>query len=236
MWLCVGVPLHSHDSQDSSLVSNILSVASNVLYGSPFNLTKSKTETRNDNGAENEQMTSTPISSETEKNRTRFARTQDNEVRKALDTMNSKIDSVLEKLSKLDIVEKKLNEITADVAHLGKKVNDLEQNSKEYEKSIDYLHKEVEDVRRENVDSRSLKSELNRHTKMIESMSRGIESLRRDGKMLHNDVTDLRWRSMKSNLVFTGLGGEVRGENIYTRKTESVSAPRAGNTTKNWLH
>jgi archaellum component FlaC len=131
--------------------------------------------------------------------------------------MNSKIDSVLEKLSKLDIVEKKLNEITADVAHLGKKVNDLEQNSKEYEKSIDYLHKEVEDVRRENVDSRSLKSELNRHTKMIESMSRGIESLRRDGKMLHNDVTDLRWRSMKSNLVFTGLGGEVRGENTQQK-------------------
>jgi predicted RNase H-like nuclease (RuvC/YqgF family) len=114
----------SHDSQDSSLVSNILSVASNVLYGSPFNLTKSKTETRNDNGAESEQMTSTPISSEKEKNRTR---TQDNEVRKALDTMNSKIDSVLEKLSKLDIVEKRLNEITADVAHLGKKVNNLEK-------------------------------------------------------------------------------------------------------------
>jgi hypothetical protein len=35
--------------------------------------------------------------------------------------MNSKIDSVLEKLSKLDIVEKRLNEITADVAHLGGK-------------------------------------------------------------------------------------------------------------------
>ena len=108
----------SHDRQDSSLVSNILSVASYVLYGSPFNLTKSKTETRNDNGAESEQMTSMPISREKEKNRTR---TQDNEVRKALDTMNSKIDSVLEKLSKLDIVEKRLNEITADVAHLGKK-------------------------------------------------------------------------------------------------------------------
>lgn len=207
----------SHDSQDSSLVSNILNAASNVLYGSPFNLTKSKTDTRNDNCTENDQITSTPISSETEKSRSRFTRTQDNAVRKALDTMNSKIDSVLEKLSKLDTVEKKLNEITADVAHLGKKVNNLEKNSKEYEKSLDYLHKEVEDVRKENVDSRNLKSELNRHTKMIESMSRGLESLRRDRKVLHDDITDLRWRSMKNNLVFTGLGGEVRGENTQEK-------------------
>jgi SMC interacting uncharacterized protein involved in chromosome segregation len=133
-----------------------------------------KTEIKNNNGIANEQITLTPISSETGKNRTC---TQDNEVRKALDTMNSKIHSVLEKISKLDVVEKKLNEITVDLAHLGEKVNDLEEKSKEYEKSIDYLHKEVEEVGKESVDLRNLKSELNRHTKMIESMSRRLENL-----------------------------------------------------------
>jgi hypothetical protein len=52
---------------------------------------------------------------------------------------------------------------------------------------------------------------------MIESMRRGLESLRRDGKMLHNDVTDVRWRLMKNSLVLTGLGSEVKGENTQEK-------------------
>ena len=47
---------------------------------------------------------------------------------------------------------------------------------------------------------------------MIETMSRSLEAVRRERGEMREKVTDLQWRSMKTNLVFTGLGKESNDE------------------------
>jgi hypothetical protein len=59
--------------------------------------------------------------------------------------------------------------------------------------------------------------ELTRHERMIEAMSRSMDSLRRDRKTIQEKVADLQCRSMKMNLVFNGLTGESRDENAEDR-------------------
>jgi hypothetical protein len=41
-----------------------------------------------------------------------------------------------------------------------------------------------------------------------------VEDLRRSGDGIEENIDDLRWRSMKNNLVFTGLGNENKEEDI----------------------
>ena len=59
--------------------------------------------------------------------------------------------------------------------------------------------------------------ELTRHERMIEAMSRSMDSLRRDRNTIQDKVADLQCRSMKMNLVFNGLAGESRDENAEDR-------------------
>jgi hypothetical protein len=41
-----------------------------------------------------------------------------------------------------------------------------------------------------------------------------VEDLRRSRDGIEENIDDLRWRSMKNNLVFTGLGNENKEEDI----------------------
>ena len=52
------------------------------------------------------------------------------------------------------------------------------------------------------------KTDLKRHERTIDTLSRSLESVRRDRDTLQEKVVDLQCRSMKMNLVFTGLGKE----------------------------
>lgn len=61
-----------------------------------------------------------------------------------------------------------------------------------------------------NIDS--LVKETKRHETMIESMAWSLDSIRRDNIQIEERVTDLQFRSVKINLIFTGLGGESKNE------------------------
>lgn len=55
---------------------------------------------------------------------------------------------------------------------------------------------------------------------MTESMARSLDNIRRDNIQTEEGVTDLQYRSMKMNLVFTGLGGESRNETTECKLRE----------------
>lgn len=54
--------------------------------------------------------------------------------------------------------------------------------------------------------------DLKRHEKTIESLCKSLDSMRRDYRALEASITDLQCRSMKMNLIFTGIGGETKDE------------------------
>ena len=52
---------------------------------------------------------------------------------------------------------------------------------------------------------------------MIESLHKSVDDLRRSREGLQEKVSELQWRSMKNNLVFTGLGNETRDEDTEAK-------------------
>lgn len=61
---------------------------------------------------------------------------------------------------------------------------------------------------------------MKRHTTMIESMARSFDNIRRDINVQTGLITELQYRSMKMNLIFTGLGGESRNETTESKLRE----------------
>lgn len=55
---------------------------------------------------------------------------------------------------------------------------------------------------------------------MIESMAWILDSIRRDNIQTEERVTDLQYRSMKMNLIITGLDGESRNETTECKLRE----------------
>lgn len=58
---------------------------------------------------------------------------------------------------------------------------------------------------------------------MIENMARCLDMARREKTQTDDRITDLQYHTMKMNLVFTGLGGEFRGENTEQKLREFIS-------------
>ena len=156
---------------------------------------------------------------------------------------NKKLDSITQKLNKLDSIELKLSQLENNITTLGMRVDSIERKNKELEDSTSFvsnkfdteskriitlsteikaqiknqektiadIYKQVQKVKVNEDKTTELKRskiDLKRHEATIETLSRGVENLRRDRNELRDRVTDLQCRSMKMNLVFTGLGKE----------------------------
>ena len=125
---------------------------------------------------------------------------------------NRKLDLVLEKMGKLDTIEANLGKLTSDVSNLEARVKSLEGSANDYGESLDFMSHQIDDLNEKHVNMDNVTKELKRHATMIETMSRSLEAVRRERGEMREKVTDLQWRSMKTNLVFTGLGKESNDE------------------------
>ena len=78
----------------------------------------------------------------------------------------------------------------------------IEQDLKEVKKSSEYAHKEIDDLKKENV----------RKAQVEKESTERIQKLEADNAALMNSVIDLKARSMRDNLLFYNLQ-ENRDEN-----------------------
>lgn len=69
----------------------------------------------------------------------------------------------------------------------------------------------------------NIQTELKRHLKMIQTMSRNMDQLRREKHQIQEKLTDLQYRSLKMKLVFKGLGGESRNEDTIYKIRQFLS-------------
>ena len=195
---------------NTSLVSSILSAASHVLYGAPTG--------SSDNGTLNGMATSTPKPSV----RVKTGSDGSVDVMAMFTETNRKLDSVLEKLGKLDTIEANLGKLTSDVSNLEARVKSLEGSANDYGESLDFMSNQIDDLNEKHVNMDNVTKELKRHATMIETMSRSLEAVRRERGEISEKVTDLQWRSMKTNLVFTGLGKESNDEDTEDKLRISI--------------
>jgi hypothetical protein len=197
-----------HDGQNKSILSNVLAAASSVLYGSP---------TRD--GSKNA-TPATPLTSTPKWPQTGSTASTDPTNSQSFDMImgtvvetNRKLDFVLGKLEKLDNIQSVLGNLVSTVNDLESRVKVLESSSNEFKDSVSFVSNKVDEFERLSKSTPTkVGQELARQEKMLESLCKGVEDLRRSRNGIEDKLTDLKWRSMKNNLVFTGLGNESRDE------------------------
>ena len=108
---------------DTSMFSSVLSAANRVLYGALSGSPTTEPSGSNCDGP----RTSTP-----RKECTDTALTNE-DISAQLTETNQKLDTILDKLSKLDILEKKISDVEVSVGSIDERVKAVESKSREFE-------------------------------------------------------------------------------------------------------
>lgn len=126
-----------------------------------------------------------------------------------LDTLAQKVDEMCKKLSSLDILTEKLNKFDKTMQSLVVNVEKVTKRVNDVEKSMDFINS---------------KFEINQ--KEVSDIKHGISDIRSENEIMNNTVLclnqqlnelnekhlDLQTRSMRENLIFTGIPMEDKNE------------------------
>lgn len=192
----------SMESSDQSSVheeapafSQLLSEANNVLY-------ENKTDC-NDKSS-NLPITSTPI------NKPIGA------------SVDLKLDYIMKKLDVLDNIVEVISRLDGRALQIERRIEIIEKKSIDFEKTVVFVSNKVDEFDKKCSDmsievSNQLKTFKMGQQKALDKVKEDLEKHRVNNdseqlKELKNTVLDLKCRSMKNNLVFTGLGGETNTE------------------------
>ena len=179
---------------DTSLLSGVLSGVNRVLYGALGGSPTSESDNLNDGP-----KTSTP----------RMERTvtpTNADISAQLIETNKKLDTVLEKLSKLDMLEKRISDMEANVGSMDTRMKTVETKSTELEQAVTFMSAKVDEFQA---------SHSATEAKQVDTtgINAAMLKMKEHNQQLQDTIIDLQCRSMKNNLVFTGLGGDNRDEN-----------------------
>ena len=194
-------------------ISQALNEASSVLYP--------ETSTPLPIPAKTSQAT--PIS-----NIEKILKDTNDKISKQMKETNRKIDTILQKLVKLDLIEQKLDTLDSRLTKTEGKVKesevrlcDIEIKTKELEKSVAFSSEQVHDFLKEmNEIKNNLKKSENEQCVVLDGVKRDLLNITRekeDIKQIKETMVYLQCRSMRYNLVFTGLGGEGRDEDTESK-------------------
>ncbi|KAK3091039.1 hypothetical protein FSP39_016696 [Pinctada imbricata] len=131
------------------------------------------------------------------------------------DKLSEKLDFVIAKLNKLDMIEQRLDrfegsmECDKSLQFMSDKVDDFNSQIKKLKEECSGIQDKLKGL--EKIDS--LERERIRHESTIENLLKSVSNLKHENKALGETVTDLKWRSMKNNLLFFGIPGETHTEN-----------------------
>ncbi|KAK3084926.1 hypothetical protein FSP39_021547 [Pinctada imbricata] len=188
----------NHDTEGNT-VSVILGDANNVLYGNTDLPT-----------------VSTPIAGQLDTSG----------MNSRLNEMNQKLDFIMNKLTKLDVIEKRMDRLDGRLDSVETRMDAAEKKTVEFEQSVNFVSNKCDEFQSKSDEISEMSRVLTKQKQEMTSLMEGIERQKTEieklsaemGEMsakkeeLTNKVTDLQCRSMKYNLVFTGLCGETRDE------------------------
>ncbi|KAK3099878.1 hypothetical protein FSP39_011092 [Pinctada imbricata] len=200
-------------------VSFMLNEANNILYRTPDERYCAENAGNAEN-AENIAYVSTPlIAGNACSTSSQFAE------------INQKLEFIMQKLQKLDVIEERMNRLDTRMDSLESRVVATEKINDEFEKSVKYVSGKCDEfqlksneitalsktMEKQRKDITDLSDNIERQKAEMEKLNREMAQATEKKKELEESVLDLRCRSMKYNLVFTGVDGESREENTEGR-------------------
>lgn len=104
-------------------------------------------------------------------------------------------------------LQRKLTDTNKSIDNINQEINKLKDDKVEIDNSFHYYSEGHDDLIRKNTDN---------HSKM-ETLARKIEQLEIQQQHAENKIVEVQWRSMRDNLVFTG----INESNLHQGETEN---------------
>ncbi|CAG2239766.1 unnamed protein product [Mytilus edulis] len=134
-----------------------------------------------------------------------------------IDFLVQKVEEIFKKLSSIDELTKKIGNFEISVKSLTKTVEKGSKRIDEVEKSMAFMNQNFESSKSESVYLKTTITEIkSEHGEMVN----GFDCLRADMDELHERHVDLQIRSMRENLVFSGI--PELSENESSEQTEDI--------------
>ncbi|CAG2229154.1 unnamed protein product [Mytilus edulis] len=134
-----------------------------------------------------------------------------------IDFLVQKVEEIFKKLSSIDELTKKIGNFEISVKSLTKTVEKGSKRIDEVEKSMEFMNQNFESSKSE---SEYLKTTITEIKSEHGEMINGFDCLRADMDELHERHVDLQIRSMRENLVFSGI--PELSENEPSEQTEDI--------------
>lgn len=134
-----------------------------------------------------------------------------------LDMLTHKVNEIFNKMSMMDELSKKLTSFDKTVQTLVKTVENVTKRVDEVEKSMNFVNEKFE---HNNNDVKEVKSAFNEIRSEKDATNNTIFRLQQDLDDLYDRHIDLQTRSMRENLIFTGIPLQEKDE--QTEQTEKI--------------
>ena len=143
-------------------------------------------------------------------------------VEKQLESQSTRITNLKNQISQISTIKKRLDNTDVKVLQVGMDMVDLQERVKEYDKSVNYYSETCDDLIRSNTDLKENVEELSSKKDYLVKKQADINIKQSDTE---EKLVDMQWRSMRENLIFTGLaehGGRAI-ENCENKVKEFIS-------------
>ena len=128
----------------------------------------------------------------------------------SLSSLDNKLNLVFSKLSGLDLLVTKVNNLEDRIKQVESRLTAVETNNNIMDNSVKFMSDQFDKINKEsrNVDKRYDLAD----SAVINDLNNGMRKITEERDQLKGVVEDLQYRSMKMNLVFHGITGETRQE------------------------
>ena len=130
-----------------------------------------------------------------------------------LQSQNTRIYNIEQRFVQISEVKQSLGHVTLQVSSLDNQVGSLNRQMNEYDQSINAYSEFCDEVKAENMENKRKINDLHKRITSLENAYETVKSKHDeyDERLNQNadKLTDIQWRSMRENLIFTGIDEET---------------------------
>ena len=145
-----------------------------------------------------------------------------NVVEKQLNSQSTRMSNIENQISQIGTIKQRLDANDVKLVKVGVDMVDMQERIKDYDKSVHYYSETCDDLIRSNTEMKDSVEEL---SKKVDYLMKKQVDINIKQSATEEKLLDIQWRSMRENLIFTGLAEHAgRGtENCENKVREFIN-------------
>ena len=140
-----------------------------------------------------------------------------------LQNQNRRLLNMEETFSQINTMQQTVSQMKINVSSIDSQINEIHSSMSDYNQSISYVSDLCDGIVSENSENKESVDNLCKRMSSIEMMQGELQSKQQQSE---DKLTDLQWRSMRENLLFSGIEEEtdVLKENVESKLYDFLSS------------